>query len=69
MNPSAMISPSQWEMLKQHLALVFNKVTPRLSTPQPLPKGPMITGIPPKVGPLINPAPDPWTQWPYQITC
>ncbi|UAV84595.1 hypothetical protein PHB09_100 [Pseudomonas phage PHB09] len=67
MNPNAMITPSQWDMLKQHLALVFNKVTPRL--PTPIGPSPVSPSFPPKLSmPMIG-SPDPFTQWPYQITC
>lgn len=36
MNPNAMVTGTQWQIVKDHLALVFNKVTPyRIDTPAP----------------------------------
>lgn len=33
LKPDEPLSPEEWKMVKQHLALVFNKVTPALGQP------------------------------------
>lgn len=36
MNGDVPPTPEQWKMIKEHLDLVFNKVTPKLGEPAPI---------------------------------
>lgn len=63
MNPNAMLTHTQWEILKDHLKLVMDKKTPQRATPHtPYNPGviPGILGAPRELG---DPA------FPYTVTC
>lgn len=62
MNPNAMLTHTQWEIVKDHLKLVMDKQTPQRYVPM----------ISPGVIPPIIKYPDPFRQvadGPLQVTC
>lgn len=60
---------AEWTIIKDHLATVFNKVTPNR---QPYPLGPASPSIPNPIGPYVTPPKD-WTippNWPRpEVIC
>jgi hypothetical protein len=56
-------TPEQWKAIREHLALVFTKVTPSV--------GPAISSpaVPPLYPPVFGPSPPPVWTGPTTVTC